>query len=288
MNASPLNTTVDMTGLNEKLGNLLGALIGTGQKGDIHTFLRTEAGQLAWDISNAVGPTNAESARDGVSKSMAYVFRTEPSSNLDRDQRYSSTADFTWIYSWSKNGGGVIGVNDEDNQTRAGAGELETMLRAGLKHKRGKAYIDLGKRGKMHIMRLNRIMISKSGWNGLAKKIMDSTGQLRASFAATAERCGIKKRIPAFVRRHITGGMSKKSIFDDSAMNHPTNPSITFGSTAKGVFSNPYVEGKIAKAVANRKHILIKKMNQIIAGHTYNWNTGQVFKKQVPEGGLPD
>jgi hypothetical protein len=292
----------DLSLLNERLGNFMGALIGTGQGGDIHRFLAVEAAQLSADISRAVGPASVEKAKAGVDRSLKFVFRstrkdgeTPISSNLTEEQSSSSVSDFKWIYAFKKNGGGVLGINNEDDLRGTNdAATLETVLRAGLKHKRGHAYEELGKRGKMHIMRLNRVLIQKAAWVRLQKTILARAGKMRASFAYTTfalnKQFGlsVSERMPAFVKRHVQAGdkVGGRAIFNLAALASPTNPSITFGSSAKGVVSNPYVAAKIGGVIAGRSHKIAKKMKQVIAGYSYNWNTGAVFKSQVDSGGI--
>ena len=296
MSATDLKASADLTGLNRFVSNLFFVLHGTGQNGDIHRFLRTEAGQLAWDISQALGPKSPASATRSLTWEMKKHLSVKPAySNLETEQQYSSTADFTWLYA-GKNF--VAGINDEDNQVRASADEAKQFLRTGqATPDRGDAWQTLGYRGqakaaggrgRQHLLRLNRVRVSASAFNAVRKTLTARIGELRASFAYTASRMIPSKPIPNWLARHFPTRVRGKAVFNEDGLLHPLAPFIEFGSNAKGVNSNPFVVDKIARAVEKRKYLIHKKINQIVRGYTYNWNTGQVFKPEVPEGGIPE
>ncbi len=283
---------VDMDGLNKFNSNLLGVLIGSGQGGDIHRLIKTEAGQLADRVFRQLGPATEEAGQKSAESNIKNFLNSEFSERSQvekytvfegRGQAHSSQGGFVWLTAgpnW------LLGIDLKDYRPTASVSEALAIYYAGAKDRgRGKAYVEIGARsakGKhQRILRLNRTRVSKSAFDGVKKIIFDRIGELRACFAFTAQKLVESKSYPKWITRHF-GSLSRgKAVFNDSAMNHPTNPVIEFGAIAKGVQSNPFIVDKIARAVESQKHILVSKINKVVKGYTYNWNTGQVFREQV-------
>jgi hypothetical protein len=179
-------------------------------------------------------------------------------------------------------------------QTNADAISVLQMLRVGQKGRdRGDAYQKLGQRGtskkeggtgRINIMRLNRVKVSKAAFNAVRKKISDTFGHAKASFARTASILIPKKHIPGWVREKFDAvAANGKTIFNDALLHHPTNPSIEFGSRARGVTSNPMLAAKIQGAVKQSSVIVFEKLKKIISGYKYDWETGRVFRPKAGE-----
>ena len=269
----------DMTGLNELVSGLNGALIGSGGDGDIHRVLKSEAGQLAWDISQSLGPSTKSDALGKIERDMKQFLTTKPAySNLDSDQQYSSVADFTWLQAGPNF---LVGINDEDNMPGASGGEAVAILRAGQKSTpRGKAYVSLGRRGKQHVYRLNRTRIAPSAFRAAKSLLSGKVGLLRASFAFAASVLIPAKRIPEWIAAHFPSRAQGRAVFSDAGLSHPTEPFIEFGSNAAGVESNPRISSKISGAVERRKVITRVKIQNVLKGYAYDWNTGRVFRRR--------
>lgn len=270
----------DMTGLNEFVSALHGALYANGEDGDIHRVLKTEAGQLAWDISNSLGPAS-QHERDKKAEGDVKRFLTDTPaySNLSPEQQYSSISDFTWLQAGPHF---LLGINDEDNQVGVSADDAMSFLRGGQAagNSRGKAYVELGKRGKQHIYRLNRTRVSQSALSSVMRSIKRKFGTLRASFAYTAAQLIPNKRIPAWISRHFDSKANGRAIFNESGLTHHDNPYIEFGSTSPGVESNPTIVDRIDAAVKVRQKLVESKVKKVIAGYSYDWETGRVFHRR--------
>jgi hypothetical protein len=277
------NAEYDLQGLSRLVSRLSGALFSNGEDGDLHRVLKVEGGQLAWDISERLGPASKEKAEDKAERDVKRFLTDRPVfSNLGEDQQYSSMADFTWLEAGP---GFLVGINDEDNQVGAGTGDAAKFFRGSQKAgSRGKAYIDLGKRGKQHVYRLNRTRVSRSALRSVVKTIKDKFGTLRASFAFTAAQLLPQKRVPVWISRHFATNANGRSVFDLSGLSHPTEPFLEFGSTAPGVESNPEVVKAIHEATENRKVVMEAKMNKVLDGYAYDYNTGAVFNRREAKG----
>jgi hypothetical protein len=280
-------TAVDLTGLNRFVSELFGALLGAGKggEGDAQQFVKVQAGLLAQEISRELGPKTLEGAEKRIELDVRKFMSVKPDySNLNDDLRLSKQSDWTWLSAGPRF---LLGIDDLDLKEKVSAGEALRLLRAeqtDIPHGRGNAYIEKGMRGKQHVLRLNRIKVSKMAFAGMVQAIKREAGLLRASFAWTAQRLlQHAKAPPQWVSRHFDTQAGGRALFNISAINHPTSPSIEFGSTAKGVVDNPIVAGKIAHAVERRKAVMASTLGKVIKGYTYDWNTGRVFrsKKEV-------
>lgn len=273
-----MNASYNFDVFAEKLSGLVGALSGRG--GDAARVLATETGQLAGRIGDTLGPKTREKAFARIDRDIKQHLTIFPLySNLDEDQQYSSTSDFTWLESGPNF---LLGINDEDNQVRASGADALLMLRAGQKSKsRGNAYEYLGKRGHQSVQRLNRIRVSQTAFRAVQRDLRDRVGELRASFYRVALHFVPSKKVPAWILGKIERVEAKgKSALDDSGLSNPLGPVITFTVRAPGVVSNPRIEANISGAIQASSKILASKLRKVLAGYAYQWKTGQVFRAQ--------
>jgi hypothetical protein len=303
----------DIRLLNEQISNMKGFLLGTGATpGQCQDLLRVQAGLLAWEISKQVGPATLPAARKKVERDMRNVFfplkpHTPPGGFSGR--QIGTQPDFMWLFAYGGKEMGretsfLVGADAKDVQLNAGP-DLLGMFYKKENRTRGSAWQDLGeyshikpdKTGRMrphfkrwrttqHALKLNRIVITPAAYAAMKREILERIGQLRASFAATTVALGLKKTVPAWVTKQISAVESNgKSVFNGSAMNHPTNPVIEFGSRAKGVVSNPIVADAIRGAIKRRSALLAAGMMRVLKGAAYNFNTGATYfpKTTIPE-----
>lgn len=277
------NIDYDLKGLSRLVSSLSGALFGNGEDGDLHRVLKTEGGQLAWDISQNLGPATKDAGNAKVERQAKAFLTTLPGySNLEEGQQYSGTADFTWLQAGP---GFLLGINDEDNQMNASGSDALTYMRAGQRSgSRGKAFVELGRRGKQKILRLNRTRVSKSAFNSATRAIKEKFGTLRASFAFTAAKLIPGKRVPQWISRHFGTRANGRAVFNEAGLSHPTEPFLEFGSTSPGVESNPAIVEAIGSGTTRRKILLEAKLKKVLAGYAYDWNTGRVFNRREAGG----
>lgn len=281
MNAAP-TMQYDMTQLGGKVSQLMGALLGRGaSRGDLHNALRVEAGQCAWRIADALGPKTKEAAKQKVETNVQTFFASnEGKYSVFTEEAQSIGYAFpntTWLTAgpnW------LLGIDRHDVLPDISADEALRKYRTDQsQHSRGKAYIEIGRRGKQHIIRLNRRQVSKQTYRGMISVIAQKIGTSRAAFAATAEALlTVKKRIPAWVKDKIPEAIAKGKAITDLNKFFGLSPEITFGSRAPGVESNPWIQKKIQAGMIGTSASLTKKIEKVLNGHTYNWNTGQVFR----------
>lgn len=290
----------DATRLTQQVSTLKAWLMGTGATdGQCKDMLKTEAGLLAWEISEQLGPRTLPEGKEKVEKDVSRVFF--PLSDkvpFFTGRKTGTQADFQWLFAYGGGGGKpsfLVGADSADIIGDRSA-DLRKILYDPAKQNRGERWRDLGERtintrglrerhkpwrGAQHAIKINRVVVSTAAYKRLIKSIQDALGQLRASFARTAEALNARKRIPAWITKQIGETVwNGKSIFNDAGLNHPTEPFIEFGSRAKGVESNPVIVEKIHAAFRARSFILQKKIKDLARGARYVWDTGQTYFPQ--------
>jgi len=293
----------DLSKLTQQVSTMTAYLMGAGaNEGECRQMLKSEAAQLAWDISEALGPRTLEKGKTGVEKDARRVFfPMSPDVPMFGGSRSGTQGDMRWLFAYKKNGASFL-VGAEPEDVLSSPGDLRDVF-YGANRQRGAAWLDLGEftheskdssgrmrphykafRGRQHAMKLNRIVVSSAAYQRLVKVVQAHIGDLRATFARAAVDLGIKKRIPAWILKRV-GAVTEngKSIFNDSGLNDPTDPWIEFGSRAKGVTSNPHIVEKIQHVIAARSKTMAKKLKDIASGAKYVFETGQVYFPKVDE-----
>jgi hypothetical protein len=261
--------------LESKISELLGVLNGTIGNGDLQAALKVEAGQCAWKIAEQLGPGSKAVAVKRLDREMMSYLTVKPA-KVNLNQESEIYADFTWLYASTF---AVVGINDEDNQTSASASDALEMLRGSQKAvPRGTKYVEIGTRGKQHLMRLNRTRVSRSAFAGARHAIADRFGKSKAAWAATAMEY-LSRKFPQWIVNQVANVRANgKHVLNDAGLQNES-PFIEFGSRAKGVESNPAIAAAINSGIRGSQETLKAKIQKLLAGYTYNWNTGQVFCK---------
>lgn len=272
-----ITSQVDNRILIERLSLMAGTLFGRGASdGEVQIALKAETGQLAGRFGDAIGPATKDKASKQVESEIKQQLTILPRySNADFPMESETYADFTWLYASPQ---ALVGINDEDNQLKASGEEALKMLRAGQKSTpRGKAWVDIGKRGKQHIMRLNRVRISAQAFNYVRRSIMGKMGMLRAAAYSIAVRYVPSKRIPAWVADKIPAAeTSGKSRVNEINMG-TSSPVIEFTIFGKGLESNPRLVSKLQGAMTGTAESMRAKLQKLSRGAKYIFETGQVY-----------
>lgn len=295
--AVELKTQFDLSGLNKFNAQLLGALIGTNQggEGDAQRFLRAETGQLAWEISRQLGPKTIAQGTKAIERDARKVFFPLA---IPMSQVFTGTqkgqGEIRWLFG-SSSRDYLVGADADDVQLELNSTALAAIRRR-ERRDRGAIWRDIGsrkmnrfnisdrKQAHQHVIKIERTVVRKSSFNAYIRALKEKVGLMRASFAYTAALFVPSKPIPAWVKKHFTTRAQGRAVLSYQLQGDV--PNITFGSRAKGVASNPYIADKIARAIEKRKYILADKLKKIVRGYKYNWETGQVFRPQVPKEGL--
>ena len=296
-----LTFSQDATRLTQQVSTLKAWLLGTGATdGQCKDMLKTEAGLLAWEISEQLGPRTLPEGKAKVEKDVSKVFfPINENIPFFTGNKTGHQSDFQWLFAY---GGGdgkpsfLVGADSADIEGNRAA-DLREILYDPAKQNRGSKWQDLGVyshstpdktgqmrphfkrwRGAQHALKINRVVVSTAAYQRLIRMVQSKLGELRASFARTAESLNARKRIPKWVSDKIgETTWNGKSIFNDAGLNHPTEPFIEFGSRAKGVESNPIIAERIHAAFKRRSFIVAKKVRDLSKGAKFVFETGQTY-----------
>lgn len=254
----------DITVLSKRVTELIGMLPARGQEA-----IKTEAGQLAGRMGDACGPVSRSYGYYMTDKEVQKAFTILPFSNLEMMES-EKFADFTWLYASPY---ALVGINDEDNISKQGNQEAIEVFYAGRKlAPRGKSYVEIGRRGKQHIMRLNKPAVSAGQMSYVKKAMRDRVGQLKASFYRIAKAFVPNKPVPAWIERKfdsvVSNGKSKYMEAPDL---------IEMTVTAPGVVENPKLVAKLQGAINWSTASVQSKLKKLAQGAKYVIETGQVY-----------
>lgn len=275
-----VDITIETVNLERKFSELMGVLVGKGQPGDLGKAISVEAGQCAFKIAAQIGPRSSAEATRRLNKDLKQYLTTVPRySNLSESQQYSSWGDFKWVQAGPHF---VLGIATEDDQINADASQVLEIYHASRANhlKLGPAYQIFGriKKGHQFAIKMNRTRVSPATFKAVRTAIAERFGQSKAAWLRVAQKYLPNRRLPGWVTAQIERVIANgKSVLIPQYL-ETTRPSITFGSRAPGVESNPKMRAAIAAGALASRKTLEAKVRKVIAGQTYNWNTGQVFR----------
>lgn len=263
-----LHTSVDTTGYRNMIAQLAGRI-----NGDMEVLVANEAGHLGMEIGKRLGPADLPTAKRKRDRDMKSQLAVAHVTNIDG---HSNIPLFTWLNAGPNF---LIGIDDVDNIPNAdGQYVMQQFRRNQDKGARGNTYIKFGKRGKQTLQRLNRLRVNSVAYNYVKKRIGERFGILRASFAFAAQVLGVGGRLPDWVTKHFADDASGRAILHTDGLKSPGSPFVEIGSTSPGVETNQKIVSTIQGAVDARQRILATKVKKVIAGYSYDHNTGRVFK----------
>jgi hypothetical protein len=273
----------DFSNLTAKLSELTGALLGRGATpGQAQQVLLTEAGQLAGRIGDALGPKTLGKAKANIDIDINKQMTSEPPySYFEESQTKSSYDDFTWLYSSPAQ---LVGIKGSDNRPDLSGEEAVAAFREGqAAGKRGHMYVELGRRGRQRVLRLNRIRISSEAKAFIRQNIINATGELRAAFYRVAVKYVPSKRVPGWIMDKFDQVVAKEKSSDRTGDLDTPLAFIEFTVNAPGVTSNTSISGKISRALQGSQTILQSKLQKILRGFSYDWQTGRIFNSHITE-----
>jgi hypothetical protein len=223
--------SIDLTRLNVTMNRYVKEL---GLKSADVTF--KTAGLLVRDLVTRSAPSNLARAQQRSVRFSKNVF------NQARPRAFAFAAaqrghgDLRWL---SSGPDFLLGTMKESFQPQMSAQEAikiyaEKAQPAGKKF--GKSYERIGRRGKQAVMRLNRIVISRSALLGLQKHLKDNFGKLKASWAVGWAQLQVKGRLPSWVAKHIPK-MRGRGLGEIRPNLKGDRPTITIISRASGCAS---------------------------------------------------
>lgn len=266
--------------LNGRITELMEALEGAGQPGDLATLMKEEGGRLALECAQQVGPATRADASDKVYQDAKKTYAPEPRKVFPSNKQNGRGGDsgLTWLY------GGpdfLVGIPPENLQPSLSESGMRQNLAENKKATIGNAWARIGKRGAQVIQKWNRIVIKRATFNAYVAGKQKRIGRLKAIFAYTAQMLG-QTRIPKWVSVHFDQLQGEgKIIFDVTKLTDRQAPEISFGGSAPGLITN--FEDKIAGAVETRSHKVFARTQDIIHGYAADWMAGRrITRKTQP------
>ena len=288
--ANATETTVDLNGLNFSLKSLV-AVLGV----DAKDIIRTEAGQLAADIANGLGPKSISKGSKSIKASVKKRFFPLKDGITPFHGVQSGKKSIEWIFATKRKAfKSVVGADRGDIRLSQSAAQLMKST----KRFEGQAWQKLGEltkqsvikrgkkkgltRGTWYANKINRIVVTTQAFKDIIAIGDAKIGQAKASFAYTANRLmNGAKRFPEWVTRHFNSRAGGKAFMFDNGLLNKMNPTVSFGSKAKGVVSNEKMRQVISGAITYRTKMLAKKVKNVLNGYAYDKRTGQTFKPKA-------
>ena len=112
---------IDTRGLTKFVHDLSSALVGTGQGGSgaLGQMLKTEAGQLAWQIGDSLGPSKKEGLKKEINSDLSKFLWTGPEprsgrKGLNINEQSAAFPEIKWLYAGRNY---LVGIaNDDDHR----------------------------------------------------------------------------------------------------------------------------------------------------------------------------
>jgi hypothetical protein len=267
-----ITATTNTTNLAKALGGLREALIASGQSGDAAVIVKDESRRLATEISNQTPPKKKATLERKIGRDVGGNFSIL-TSNIPAAAQ--GNKQMRWLVAGPRFLYGVPPSHD----LRSGTADLLSIHR-GLRKRgsgeRTKKLFPLGQRGKQHVYRVNRYIVTPKAIASLRRTLAAKIGRMKASWAATAIALG-EATIPAWVRKHIP---SPKAVTDLSGLSRPASPSVLFGSRSPGVSRTGDM---VRRATQVRLKKVIARIRLILNGYKQDIAQGKAPRKHGKE-----
>jgi len=268
---------IDLSGLNGQLQDLQDALIGAGQDGDLVTIVKDEGRLLAWEISKQLGPQEKSRGEAKVYQDAKRTYAPGPLQAFPQSKRNGAGGDsgLSWLYAGPEF---LVGAEQENIQPNLTATAMRQAQAANKARIKGKAWLDIGRRGKQAVLKWNRIIVTRGAFDSFVRSKNARVGRMRATFAYAAHMLG-QGRIPGWISRHFQKvATDGRAIYDASKLQNKVAPSLQFGSGAPGI--DNFTE-MIENGVERRTHLLSAKIGAIIASYSADWKAGRKVSRKT-------
>ena len=270
-----MNATLDHSVLDARLSELAVVLFGRGSgEGEVQMALKAETGQLAGRIGDVIGPRTKSTASKQASRAVKSAVAILPDGgNLHMPGvKYP---DWTWLDASPR---ALVGIRNDDYQVSLSGQAAMAFFRGEQKKpSRGPVYKEIGKRGKQHVMQVNRGAISPGAARAIQSDILQKMGELGAAFYNVKVKYVPRGKVPSFMASKMPQAEAAgKSRVTESGMSTP-EPAIEFTVNGKGLESNPRLEAKIQFAINGTVKSMASKLAKLGRGAKYVFETGQVY-----------
>ena len=266
------SSAVDLTGFNQLIRDLEDSLVGYGEKSDLQKTLKTEAGLLAAEISNQLGPRKKADGERNIFNDAKRSFAEITVPEVFTGSQ-AGIGPIRWLFG-SEKLNYLVGALKEDIQPRLS----KSRMREAQKKQRGVKWFEISRsirgRRQRHVL-IDRTIVAKGRIAEFVRMASKRVGRMRATFAYAAAMCGVKN-IPQWVKIHFDDVTAEgRAIFDQSKLSDKKNPQIVFGGRAPGLhnFSEP-----IERAIHVRTMKVADKIAKIIQAYSNRQASGQSIR----------
>lgn len=236
-----LTTKLDMTNYRSRVATWSKAVGVSMREG-----LQIQVGLLVKDLVAGAAPKNLNKAQKRAERDVKRLFAAGPITAFPQEQRGGKRGIF-WLASGPE---WIYGVEPPDLQPHASLDQMRRIYSESRNQPRGKAWLELGKRGKQKAMRLDRIVVGAAKLQRFIKNQMQRFGLQKAAWGVGWDILQVRGRLPQWIRKHITSGEAKGVMLNNLSA---PKPSVTIISRATGVeraSSLRMVRGAIKKRAA--------------------------------------
>jgi hypothetical protein len=217
-----------------------------------------QAGLLMSDLARNLPPRDPDATKQKIETSVNRKFSILATSTADNTfiaggGGKEGHGDVHWIGSTANS---LFGISREADKTQASPEDLRKLFYSTTNSGKQRA----GQRGKQRVYISQKITTLESTRQKLIKIIQDRIGLLRASFCTGYSDVGGKRRLPAFVMKHIASGKAKGSFIN--GLGQPDKAEFTIVSSADGVSDEKctyFLQGALnrrGEAMMSRIHYL--------------------------------
>lgn len=268
--------SVDTTGLQTMLNGLQAALVASGQQGDCAQLVKSEARLLATEITRQVAPSDRQRTASIIREKFELRFTalTEGGHAADRavgrDLEISGRTSAEW---YKANRNFLYGISPELD-LRDASPELVAKIFPRITKSRNLILDFKHPHKHQRVLISTKVLTKRSTVNKAASIVVSHLGRMKASFAETAQKLGWTS-IPQWIAKHLP---SPKAISETSGLSRADSPSVTFGSTSRGVSSQ---RGLVQRAVKRRERAMLNRMRLILSGYSKDVAKGMRPRKHA-------
>lgn len=224
---------------------------------DSKRVVKKEVGELVKTLVKISPPSNLASSKKKPEKSVRLVFRAPPNDAF-RGKKLGRK-NYRWLYASPD---ALVGVDAKDYRLDLDSNTAKRQL---YNPPRGKAGIDLGRRGKQKVIQINRKIVRRQTFNQVIRKVQNNFGRLKAGWMVGVFNGQLQltggNRPPAWVTKHRSGVRGATI----NGLETPGNPSFTIINNAKGVGSER-VREITASALKIRAKAMAANLKRILSG----------------------
>lgn len=261
-----VTAAIDTNLMRDKLNQLSDALNGAGQGGDASRMIENETRSFLRRQIMLTPPKSKQQGEKAIERDLMKIFTpvNEEFLNMVGSQFGVSGID-TWItgqddkkthLQWSRldpSGSGMAGFHQANRNSR---GRTRNLKRSGQSW-------------------YSPYVVTKGDFADYLKKVLSHVGRRKAGWAVSLKQ--VHGTVAGWIIDHVDNGTARGDVVNQLNVKH--HPSITMRNYAPGIADDRRIFQDNVRMTARA---IAKKMQLIIQGYAYDWNTGKVIRPKEP------